>query len=165
MDYIEGKGQFIETWGKLAINWGVNRTIGQVHALLLIHPGHLCADEIMAELKISRGNANTTLRTLISWGLVHKHHVAGERKDFFKGEKDMWKVMKAIIKMRKERELDPMIDALDQVSQVKPLCAHSEEFCKTVKEIKMFSAKAESALNNISSTEAKWLMSSIMKFM
>ena len=70
MEYVEGKERFIESWGKLAINWGVNKTMGQVHALLLICPEPMCAEKIMKELEISRGNANTTLRKLIDWNLV-----------------------------------------------------------------------------------------------
>lgn len=165
MDYSEGRDRFIESWGKLAIDWGANRTMGQVHALLLITPTPICADKIMEELKISRGNANTTLRKLIDWGIVHKNLIPGERKEFFTAEKDMWKVMKAIITVRKKKELDPMIKVLDELSAVRPLCELSEEFCTTVKEIKVFSDKADSALENISNSEMNWLMNSMLRFL
>lgn len=165
MDYSEGRNRFIESWGKLAIEWGANRTMGQVHALLLITPTHICADEVMNELKISRGNANTTIRKLIDWGIVHKHLIPGERKEFFTAEKDMWKLMKAIINVRKKKELDPMIKVVDELSAVQPLCELSEEFCRTVKEIKVFSDKADSALENISKSEMNWIMSSMIRFL
>ena len=165
MEYVEGKERFIKSWGKLAINWGVNKTMGQVHALLLICPEPLCAEKVMEELEISRGNANTTLRKLIDWKLVEKQSVPGTRKEYFVAEKDMWNVMKAIIIMRKKKELDPVIKVIDELSEVKPLCEMSGEFCKTVKEIKVFSAKAESALDNLANSEMKWLMNSMLRIM
>ena len=164
MDYKEGKDRFIESWGKLAIDWGANRTMGQVHALLLISPEAICADEVMDQLQISRGNANTTLRRLIEWGIVTKHFKQGERKEYFTAEKDMWKVMKSIILVRKKKELDPMIEVIDDLSEVQPLCGLSEEFCKTVKEIKVFSDKADKVLDNITQSEMNWMMNSMMRF-
>ena len=165
MDYSEGRSKFIESWGNLAIEWGANRTMGQVHALLLISPSPICADEVMDHLKISRGNANTTLRKLISWEIVHKHCIPGEREEYFSAEKDMWKVMKSIVKVRKKKELDPMIKVIDELSSVQPLCQLSEEFCRTVKEIKVFSDKADVALENISNSEMNWLMNSMLRFL
>ena len=165
MDYKAGKDRFIESWGKLAIDWGANRTMGQVHALLLISPEAICADEVMEQLQISRGNANTTLRRLIDWGIVTKHFKQGERKEYFTAEKDMWKVMKSIIQVRKKKELDPMIEVIDELSGVQPLCELSEEFCKTVKEIKVFSDKADKVLENITQSEMNWMMNSMLRFM
>ncbi len=165
MNYKEGKSRFIESWGKLAINWGLNRTIGQVHALLLISCKPICADKIMEELKISRGNANITIRTLIDWGIVHKHLIPGERKEYFTAEKDMWKVLRSIIRMRKKKELDPMLQVLDDISRVQPVCEDSQEFCNTIKEIRVFSDRADSALDNIANSEAKWLMSGMLRMM
>lgn len=163
MTFEEGRNKFIESWGKLAINWGLNRTIGQVHALLLISCKPLCADTIMEELKISRGNANMTLRTLIDWGIAHKMHLPGERKEYFKAEKDMWKVMTQVVKMRKRKELDPMIEVLSEIASVSPECEDSREFCRTVNEITTFSIKAESTLNNVTNTEMSWLMNSMLR--
>ncbi|NNF33819.1 MAG: transcriptional regulator [Saprospiraceae bacterium] len=165
MNYTQGRARFIESWGKLAIDWGANRTMGQVHALLLISPEPICADEVMEHLQISRGNANTTLRRLIDWGIVYKHFKPGERKEFFTAEKDMWKVMKSIIQVRKKKELDPMIKVIDELSEVQPLCSLSEEFCSTVKEIKVFSDKADKVLDNITQSEMNWLMNSMLRFM
>ena len=83
MDLQEGKEKFIQSWGALGSSWGVNRTMAQIHALLLISPEPMSAEEIMEELKISRGNANMNIRALIDWGLVFKTLIKGERKEFF----------------------------------------------------------------------------------
>jgi DNA-binding transcriptional regulator GbsR (MarR family) len=45
----------------------------------------------MEELSISRGNANMNIRELTDWGLVTKVFKPGERRDYFIGEKDVWK--------------------------------------------------------------------------
>ena len=90
MELAEGKLKFIEAWGKLGSEWGINRTMAQVHALLMVSPEALTTEEVMAELSISRGNANMTLRDLIDWGLVEKQHKTGERKEFFYAEKDIF---------------------------------------------------------------------------
>jgi DNA-binding transcriptional regulator GbsR (MarR family) len=88
MELPEAKQKFIEAWGKLGSEWGINRTMAQVHALLLVTPDALTTEEIMESLSISRGNANMTLRDLMSWGLVEKQHKAGERKEYFYADKN-----------------------------------------------------------------------------
>jgi len=165
MNLDEGKKQFIDSWGQLGINWGVNKTMGQVHALLLIANTPLCCDDIMSELSISRGNVNMNTRALVDWGLVHKKFVQGERKEFFVAEKDVFVMFKAVIQMRKRKELDPMIKVLTEISTVKGGCKESEEFCRMVKDLKHFSKKAESALNNVIASEGNWLFGTFMKMM
>ena len=98
MEFNEAKAQFIQTWGKLGSEWGINRTMAQVHAILLISPKAMSAEEIMAELSISRGNANMNIRDLINWNLVHKKLVPGDRKEYFTAEKDIWEVARRNIK-------------------------------------------------------------------
>src|SRR5271163_2942662 len=91
MQLAEAKAKFIADWGRFGTNWGINRTMAQIHALLLVSPDALSAEEVMEQLSISRGNANMNLRELMDWGLVQKVIVPGERKEFFSAEKDIWK--------------------------------------------------------------------------
>lgn len=165
MQLDEGKRKFIDSWGRLGINWGVNKTMGQVHALLLVAHEPLCADNIMEELKISRGNVNMNTRALIDWGLVHKKFVQGERKEFFIAEKDVFNMFKAVIEMRKKKELDPMLKVLQEISTVEGSCNESDEFCRVVRDLTHFSTKVESALNNVTSSESNWLFGTFMKLM
>src|SRR6201992_3073813 len=118
MKLAEARSQFIASWGAFGTHWGINRTMAQIHALLLISPDPLNADEVMDQLNISRGNANMNLRELIDWGLVQKVIVPGERKEFFSAEKDIWKVARQIVKERKKRELDTMLPGLKELSEV-----------------------------------------------
>lgn len=106
MNLDESRQKFIQSWGTLGSNWGINRAMAQVHALLLISPDPLTADEIMEQLVISRGSANMNVRALIDWGLVYKESVPGERKEFFRAEKDVYKMARQILKVRKQKELD-----------------------------------------------------------
>ena len=114
MKLSEAKQQFISTWGAMGTHWGINRTMAQVHALLMISPDPLTQDDVMAQLNISRGNVNMNIRDLIDWGLVDRVLIQGERKEYFTAEKDIWKVARQIIKERKKRELDPMMKLMDQ---------------------------------------------------
>ncbi len=162
MQLSEGRQQFIEEWGKLSVNWGVNKTMGQVHALLLVSNCCVCSDTVMEHLQLSRGSVNTNLRTLIDWGLIHKNEVEGERKEFFVAEKDIWKVFKQIIKHRKKKELEPLLSLLDNMDMVKGGCDDSDEFCKVMKELRIFTKKADSSLNSIIESENNWLTRSMM---
>ena len=82
MELDEGKRKFIEAWGQLGINWGTNKTMGMIHALLMISPDPLPADEIMEELKISRGNVSNNLKSLMDWDLISKQCKIGEKREF-----------------------------------------------------------------------------------
>ena len=115
MKLAEAKQQFISSWGAFGTHWGINRTMAQIHALLLINPEPLTQDDIMEELDISRGNTNMNIRELINWGLVERVLLTGERKEYFSAEKDIWKVVKQIVKERKKRELEPMLQLLDKL--------------------------------------------------
>lgn len=162
MELKEGKEKFLQAWGALGSSWGVNRTMAQIHALLLISPQSLCADDIIEELKISRGNANMNLRALIDWGLVFKELKPGERKEFFVAEKDMWEVVKNIIIQRKKRELEPIIRVLDELSSVESEDVESKEFVEMIKEIKLFSSKADSTLETLVKSDANWFVGTFM---
>lgn len=163
MTLVEGKEKFIQSWGALGSSWGVNRTMAQIHALLLIAPEALSADEIMEELKISRGNANMNIRALIDWGLVYKELKAGERKEFFVAEKDIWEVVKCIIAQRKKKELEPMLKVLDEISSVEDESPQAEEFANVVKELKLFSSKADSTLDSLMKADSAWFVGTFMK--
>ena len=105
--------QFVSLWGEMAEHWGINRTMSQVHALLMISPDPLTAEQIMEELQISRGNVSMNLRELIHWGIVRRTSVAGDRRDFFTAEADVWIMFHHIFNERKRRELDPLLSRLE----------------------------------------------------
>ncbi len=161
----EGKARFIESWGALGVNWGVSRTMAQLHALLMVASKPLCSDQIMQQLQISRGNANMNIHALMDWGLVHKVLIPGDRKDYYEAEKDVLHMMKQIILHRKRRELDPMLKVLNEISEVEGNCEESEEFCRIVKDLRNFSQKADTTLENICASKSNWLVQAMMRTM
>jgi DNA-binding transcriptional regulator GbsR (MarR family) len=163
MTLEEGKQKFIESWGKMAGDWGINRTMAQVHALLLIAPEAMTADEVMEALDISRGNANMNIRALRDWGLVEKVLKSGERKEFFVAEKDMWTVVRQIIVHRKKRELEPMLKILDEVSSVKDESAEAQSFSNVIRDIQMFSHKANQTLDTLVKSDSTWFTNMFLR--
>lgn len=163
MNVTDAKEKFIQSWGTIGSEWGVNRTMAQAHALLLISPEPMSAEDIMDGLQISRGNANMNLRALIDWGLVYKELKAGDRKEYFVAEKDMWEVIRRIIVQRKKRELEPMIKALNEVSQVEGDQPDAVYFRETIHDIKLFALKADTTLDSLIKADANWFVGTFMK--
>jgi len=167
MKLDEAKEQFVQAWGTLATNWGINRTMAQVHALLLISAQAQGTEEIMEQLRISRGNANMNLRELINWGLIYKEFKTGERREFFRAEKDIYKVFTQVVKERRRRELEPIFKVLDDVRHVEGDANDAEvkAFTDTIKNLQSFASKADSVLVTVSKADENWFFSSILKLL
>ncbi len=117
--------RFINEWGDLVTVWGLNKTMGQIHALLYITGQALTADEIMERLNISRGNVSMNLRALMSWGVVHRQHRKGDRKQYYVAEEDTWRWFKNVVRERRKREVEPIIEAFSDTLSLLPTPAHS----------------------------------------
>ena len=112
MNLSETQTKFINLWSALGTSWGISRSMAQVHALLLVVDEPLSTEDAMSVLQISRGNANMSLRELMNWNLIYKVNQLGERKEFFEAEKDVWLIAKRILKERKRREIEPLMEQL-----------------------------------------------------
>lgn len=110
--------EFIEHWGMMARAWGINPTMGELFALLYITGTDWTADALRHRLRVSRGNVSMNLRELMAWGVVRKHHRAGERRELYRAETDVWTLFRRILKERKRRELDPTLTVLDRIRQL-----------------------------------------------
>src|SRR5882672_1944185 len=165
MKLSEAKAQFISSWGAFGTHWGINRTMAQIHALLLISPDPITQDDIMEQLNISRGNVNMNTRDLVDWGLVDRVLIPGERKEFFSAEKDIWKVSTQIIKERKKRELDLMIPVLKELSYVEGDKRDKavKTFTDTINNIRKFSDQADRTLDTMIRADEHWFLGSLMK--
>lgn len=165
MKLAEARLQFISSWGAFGTHWGINRTMAQIHALLLVSPDPMTQDDIMEELNISRGNVNMNIRELIDWGLVDRVIVPGERKEYFSAEKDIWKVVRQIVKERKKRELEPMLKLLDQLEDVEgdKKDKKVKTFVDTVSGIKRLGLQADKTLDTMIRAEENWFVSSLLK--
>ncbi|MEZ5817226.1 MAG: MarR family transcriptional regulator [Hyphomicrobiaceae bacterium] len=104
--------RFVLHWGEMGETWGVNRSIGQIHALLYLSGRPLTAEDIAETLSLARSNVSNSLKELLGWSLIRRVQVLGDRRDFFEAEADLWEMVTRIAEGRKSRELDPTIATL-----------------------------------------------------
>ncbi|MGB1041387.1 MAG: GbsR/MarR family transcriptional regulator [Flavobacteriales bacterium] len=164
MNLEEAKYKFIQEWGVLGSSWGINRAMAQIHAFLMLSPESKTTDEVMEELKISRGNANMNMRALIDWGLVFKEYKPGERKEYFYAEKDLWNVMKQIAKERRKREIVPIRDVLKEVSNAEiENTPEGKEFKKVTQDIDKIISKFDGLIEKASNSDQNWFLKILSK--
>ena len=163
MKLSEAKAKFIETWGAVGTNWGINRTMAQIHAYLLVAEKPLSTDDVMEGLNISRGNANMNIRTLMDWQLVHKKLIKGERKDHFVAEKNISRMAIHIVRQRRNKELEPLRAVLNDLKSVKENTKDAKSFENTMKEIDTFAGYADSALEKMITADDKGWLKMLMK--
>jgi DNA-binding transcriptional regulator GbsR (MarR family) len=167
MQLTEAKEKFIQSWGSLGSQWGINRTMAQIHALLLVSHEALTTEDIMESLQVSRGNANMNLRELINWQLVQKELKPGERKEFFVAEKDMWKVFRLILRERKKREIDPMIQVIRSLQEIEGSSDQPDirEFREVMEELETLTHKGERLMDLVIHSDEHWFISTFLKLM
>lgn len=105
---------FVLHWGDLGGQWGVNRSVAQIHALLYLSEAPLTAESIAERLTLARSNVSNSLKELLSWRLIHRVPIMGDRRDHFAAETDVWEIVTRIAAGRKAREIDPAEAALRQ---------------------------------------------------
>ena len=108
----EAVQRFVLHWGDMGGQWGVNRSVAQIHALLYLSDRPLPAEDIAQRLGIARSNVSTSLRELMGWRLIERVPQAGDRRDHFQAEADIWEMVTRIAQVRKEREIDPATQVL-----------------------------------------------------
>lgn len=117
---IEAQDRFIASWGRMGSVWGISRTMAEVHALLYITGQPMCTDQIMDRLRVSRGNVSMSVRSLLEWAVIEKVRLPEDRKEYFQAEQDVWSMLRAIARERIKREVDPLLDALDEIGDLSP---------------------------------------------
>jgi DNA-binding transcriptional regulator GbsR (MarR family) len=134
---------FVLHWGEMGSQWGVNRSVSQIHALLYLSDRPLHAEDIVDQLGIARSNVSTGVRELQSYGIVRRVHVSGDRRDHFVAETDLWDMLMRITAERKRREIDPTLVLLaelaaelksdaDAPAQVRERITRMHEFISTL---------------------------------
>jgi DNA-binding transcriptional regulator GbsR (MarR family) len=104
--------RFILHWGDMGDQWGVNRSVSQIHGLLYLAEKPLTAEDIAEQLGMARSNVSNSIKELLSWNLIRRVPIMGDRRDHFEAETDIWEVAARIAAGRKQREIDPAIEAL-----------------------------------------------------
>jgi DNA-binding transcriptional regulator GbsR (MarR family) len=159
------RDEFISQWGAMGGAWGINRTMAQVHALLMTSERALTTDEVMADLKISRGNAHQNLRELVGWGLVRSVIRKGERKEYFESEKDVWRMFCTIARERKRREVEPALRAL-RACEAQTAGLRGEKavaFNRQIKALADFLGQMDAIMDRMSRSEQSTIMPLLLK--
>jgi DNA-binding transcriptional regulator GbsR (MarR family) len=111
---------FVLHFGEMGSRWGINRTVGQIYALLYVSPQPLNADDIVDALGVSRSNVSMGLRELQAWNLVLPRHLPDDRRDHFTTPDDVWQILRVLAEERKKREVDPTLSVLRELLMVTP---------------------------------------------
>ncbi len=106
--------KFVLHWGEMGTQWGVNRSVSQIHAVLYLSPTPLSAEDIAETLSLARSNVSNSLKELLAWKLITRTHVMGDRRDHFEAKTDLWEMLLTIAEGRKTREVDPTLTMLRQ---------------------------------------------------
>ncbi len=109
--------EFILHWGEMGTQWGANRSMSQVHALLYLSDQPLDAEAICEALDLARSNVSNSLKELIAYGIVKRTHIPGDRRDHFIAETDLWDMFMSISAERKKREIDPTVAKLAELKE------------------------------------------------
>ena len=104
--------RFVLHFGEMGSRWGINRTVGQIYALLYVSPRALNADDIGDALGFSRSNVSMGLKELQSWNLVRLQHLPNDRREYFQAPEDVWAIFRTLAEERRKREIDPTLSML-----------------------------------------------------
>ena len=163
MNYVEAKEEFIQAWGALGTSWGINKTMAQIFALLLITPRSLSVEEIMDELSISRGNVSMNLRLLIDWEIVERATKKGERKDFYYCDRDVWALCRKVAEQRKNREIKPVLKVLEQVNEIdKEQGEDAAELKRVTSELINVVNITDQALTTFTNSDRSWVAKTVL---
>lgn len=106
---------FVLHFGEMGGRWGVNRTVGQIYALLFLSDRPLNAEEISESLGVSRSNVSMGLKELESWRLIRKRHLPGDRREYVEAPDDIWQILRTLAEERRKREIDPTLSLLRDI--------------------------------------------------
>jgi DNA-binding transcriptional regulator GbsR (MarR family) len=103
---------FVSHFGEMGSRWGINRTVGQIYALIYVSSRPLNADEMAESLEFSRSNVSMGLKELQAWRLVQLRHQPGDRREYFEAPGDAWEVFRTLAEERRRREIEPTLTML-----------------------------------------------------
>ncbi|GGD98488.1 transcriptional regulator [Aureimonas endophytica] len=126
---------FVLHFGEMGSRWGINRTVGQIYALLFVSERALNAEEIVEKLGLSRSNVSMGLKELQGWNLVRLQHLPGDRRDYFATPEDIWQIVRTLVEERKKREVDPTLTLLREILMQEPRTAEERHAQERLKEM------------------------------
>lgn len=126
---------FVQHFGEMGSRWGINRTVGQVYALIFLSSEPLNADDIVTELTISRSNVSMALKELRNWRLLESAYVASDRREHFRAPDDIWQIFQTLAEERRRREVDPTLSILRNLLIKEPDNASDDHALERMREM------------------------------
>jgi DNA-binding transcriptional regulator GbsR (MarR family) len=129
------KQRFILHFGEMGSRWGINRTVGQIYALLFVADRPLNADDIVQALSLSRSNVSMSLKELLSWRLVRPQHLPDDRREYYSTPADVWEIFHVLVEERRKREIDPTLTMLRDALLEEPDSAEDRHAAKRMRDM------------------------------
>ena len=151
--------RFVLHFGEMGSRWGINRTVGQIYALLFVSAKPLNADDIAEGLGFSRSNVSMGLKELSSWNLVRLHHLPNDRREYFETPEDVWAIFRTLAAERRKREIDPTLSMLRDALMERPMLAEDIHAQSRMKEMHDLIELGTSWLDEVQSMDSASLAS------
>nr|WP_315430338.1 GbsR/MarR family transcriptional regulator [uncultured Albidiferax sp.] len=151
--------RFVLHFGEMGSRWGINRTVGQIYALLFVSAKPLNADDIAEGLGFSRSNVSMGLKELSSWNLVRLHHLPNDRREYFETPDDVWAIFRTLAAERRKREIDPTLSMLRDALMERPMLAEDIHAQSRMKEMHDLIELGTSWLDEVQSMDSDSLAS------
>lgn len=104
--------------GRIMAFWGFRKNLGRIWAALYLSPEPLTSAQLCEDLQLSTGSVSMALGELKRWGAIRKEYVAGDRRDHWVVEDDVWATVSRVMAQREVRELSQLSDALTRAERV-----------------------------------------------
>ena len=151
--------QFVMHFGEMGSRWGVNRTVGQIYALLFVASKPLNADDVGEALAFSRSNVSMGLKELQSWGLVKLIHLPNDRREYFQAPEDVWAIFRTLAAERRKREIDPTLSMLRDALMEKPSVADDIHAQARMRQMHEFIERMTDWLDDVQKMDSDTLVS------
>ena len=151
--------QFVMHFGEMGSRWGVNRTVGQIYALLFVASKSLNADEVGEALAFSRSNVSMGLKELQSWGLVKLIHLPNDRREYFQAPEDVWAIFRTLAAERRKREIDPTLSMLRDALMEQPSVAEDIHAQARMRQMHEFIERMTDWLDDVQKMDSDTLVS------
>jgi DNA-binding transcriptional regulator GbsR (MarR family) len=151
--------QFVMHFGEMGGRWGVNRTVGQIYAVLFVASKPLNADEVGEALAFSRSNVSMGLKELQSWGLVKLIHLPNDRREYFQAPEDVWTIFRTLAAERRKREIDPTLSMLRDALMEQPSVAADIHAQARMKQMHEFIERMTDWLDDVQKMDSDTLVS------
>jgi DNA-binding transcriptional regulator GbsR (MarR family) len=151
--------KFVMHFGEMGSRWGVNRTVGQIYALLFVASKPLNADEVGEALAFSRSNVSMGLKELQSWGLVKLIHQPNDRREYFQAPEDVWAIFRTLAAERRKREIDPTLSMLRDALMEQPSVAEDIHAQARMRQMHEFIERMTDWLDDVQKMDSDTLVS------